>query len=218
MASSERGGFVRLPWFTTREVHEFLGDGRRPLARHVDRRRRPVLYVSSAPPSRKRRKQKAQLVTDHGEKRLGLTKLDRRLGCPCVLARLGNLVDGDVEERISPAYSGQFFLDEMSVRGVSVGVPFMSDGAAHRAPMWSFLAASVRLMRRSPLSASRGPVLSCSRTRESWDGGGMNFPRRRGMVWCASMWCAVGNFWRGLFGCVEFKRFCLPCLGDDVHI
>ena len=44
-AGSESGGFVCLPWVTACEVHEFLGDFRRPLVRHVDRRRRPVLYV-----------------------------------------------------------------------------------------------------------------------------------------------------------------------------
>ena len=46
-----------------------------------------------------------------------LTKLDRRFGCPCVVARLGHFLDGNVEEGIGPAYSGQFFLDEMSVAG-----------------------------------------------------------------------------------------------------
>ena len=44
MAGSERGGFVRLPWITACEVHEFLGDSRRPLIGHVDRGRLTVLY------------------------------------------------------------------------------------------------------------------------------------------------------------------------------
>jgi hypothetical protein len=118
MASSERGGFVRLPRFTAREVHEFLGDGRRPLVRHVDRRRRPVLYVSSAPLSENKNK-KDRWERNTARKRLGLTKLDRRLGCPGIVARLGYLVDGDIKEGIGPPYSGQLILDEMSVRATS---------------------------------------------------------------------------------------------------
>lgn len=43
-----------------------------------------------------------------------LTKLDRGLGCPLFVARLGDSVDVDLEERISPPYSWEFFLDEMS--------------------------------------------------------------------------------------------------------
>ena len=174
MTSGERGGFVRLPWVTTREIHEFLGDGRRPLVGHVDRRRRPVFYKIHP---------RVQLTKGKKNKGEGPTKLDRRLGCPLFVARLGYPADGDLDEGIRPTYSREFFLDEMSIhkrRRLRSGRT--GHGAAHRAPMWSFLAAYVKLMRRSPLSASRGPALRCSRTRERWDGGGMNFPRRRGMV------------------------------------
>ena len=63
-------------------------------------------FTSHAHCNREKAKQKAPLVTEHEKKRLGLTKLNRRLGCPDVVARLGHLVDGDVEEGIGPPYSG----------------------------------------------------------------------------------------------------------------
>ena len=48
------------------------------------------------------------------QERCELTKLDRRMGCPHVVARLGHLLDANVEQGIGPAYSRQFFFHEMS--------------------------------------------------------------------------------------------------------
>jgi len=77
----------------------------------------PSSTFHDAPPSSRRAKANAVGNRKRNEKcNSGLTELDRRLRCPRLLARLGDPVDGDVEEGIRPAYSGKIFPDEMSAK------------------------------------------------------------------------------------------------------
>lgn len=91
-----------------------------------------------------------------------------------IFARLGHLVDGEIEEGIGPAYSEQFFLDEMSVRAASASHSFWM-GQTRSSPCTHVVVLRHQRQadrRRVPSSAGACVELRLFEERESWDWGG----------------------------------------------